>query len=76
MRLQFEAQRKSMINREIKEITIKYENELMNVTAELRKAREEGEFKVSEIHRLGHLIQGYELREQEMGDIEGKMEEY
>ena len=31
-----------MINREIKEITIRYENELMNVTAELRKAREEG----------------------------------
>ena len=31
---------------------------------------------MSEIHRLGHLIQGYELREQEMGDVEGKMEEY
>ena len=64
MRLQFEVQRKSFINREIKEITIKYENELMNVTAELRKAREESEFKLSEMHRLSHMVQGYELKQQ------------
>ena len=64
MRLQFEVQRKSFINREIKEITIKYENELMNVTAELRKAREESELKLSEIHRLSHIVQGYELKQQ------------
>jgi hypothetical protein len=63
MRLQVEAQRKSMINREIKEITIKYENEVQNLVAELRKAREECEWRSSEMQRLQHLLDGFDMRQ-------------
>ena len=76
MRVQFETQRKSYINREIKELTIKYENELQTMVAELRKSREENDWRMSEVHRLQHQLNGFDLREQEVRGIEERMDEY
>jgi hypothetical protein len=40
MKLMMESQRKSTLNREIKELTTRYESEINQISNELRKSRE------------------------------------
>lgn len=40
LRLMMESQRKSMLDREIKELTLKFGSERQNLEKEIRKARE------------------------------------
>lgn len=76
MKSQMEAQRKSYINREIKELTIKYENEISTLVSELRKSREEAEYRLGEMQRLQQIAHGFNMRENEVKEIEDKMYEY
>jgi hypothetical protein len=73
VRLEFDSRRRSQISRETRELTIKHEQELTALGSELRKAREEAQQRMEEQGRLEEVVGKFQLREQELQEVEEKM---
>jgi hypothetical protein len=65
-----ENQRKSMIDREIREVTIRFQNERAGLENEIRKARELLENRNREIADLKQKCQKYEISLMELKNCE------
>lgn len=61
LRAMLESQRKSMVDREIRQAAIRFQNERANLENEIRKAREQLENRVREIEDLKQKCQKYQI---------------
>jgi hypothetical protein len=64
MRLMMESQRKSMMDREIKELTLKFSTDRQNLEKEIRKLREALDAKDAELQRCQNKIAQLEILNQ------------
>lgn len=71
-----ECQRKSMIDREIREMTIRFQNERAGLENEVRKAREMLSNRSVEVNDMRQKCQQYEIELMEMKNYEQRMGEF
>ena len=76
LRLMMESQRKSMFDREIREITIRFQTERSTLENEIRKLREALEYKNRELEEGRGKLQRLEIQVLEMQSSLGQMTEY
>lgn len=70
MRMLMESQRKSMISREIGELTLKYEANIESLMSELKRSRSEISSRYEENERLKMEVVRYEAQYEEYLNIE------
>ena len=75
LRLAMESQRKSMIDREIREISLKFTSERNHLEGLVRKLQDLNEQKTSEITNLNYQIQALRLENQANREANGRLKE-
>ena len=76
LKMMMESQRKSMIDREIRELQIKFDSERTMLENEIRKTREILENKNQEFNRLKSDLSRLEIQNAELREDQNKLHEY
>lgn len=71
-----DTQRKSMIDRELREMTVRFQNERSGLESEIRKARELLDNRTREVEDLRGQCQKYEITVMELRQSEGLLADY